>query len=481
MQKIFNSFFILAAGMLLVAALGCNKYLNEPLPSGNILQSNAFVSDNSVSAVVTGNLMNFVNEGFLSNGYYAMGLYVDETEYVNPGNLATAPALVYLDGVQTGNTSVNFWTSSYNQIYDVNAALAGIQSAGSSLAFGNQWLGESYFTRAVVYFYLTNLYGAVPLALTTDYATNNVLSRASQSAVYQQIVADLGQARNLLNYGYTSAYGSPTSDRVRPDRYVATAMLAKVYLYTQKWDSAEAMADSVIANTSTYALAPLASVFSANGKETIWTIEPPVGKPATQDYLNYNGGMPTPVPVGKTFGYYNVYGLMDTALVNTFESGDGRLASWVRVDSIAGSPGTTGWFPNKYSALSTTAQLPIVLRMGELYLLRAEARAMQGNIAGAQADLNAVRARAGLAATTASDQASLLAAIMHERRVELFTEGGNRFFDLKRWGIIDSVMTAFAPTKSSTSKWSDYMQLLPLPTNDLQQDANLTQNPGYAE
>jgi hypothetical protein len=119
--------------------------------------------------------------------------------------------------------------------------------------------------------------------------------------------------------------------------------------------------------------------------------------------------------------------------------------------------------------------------MGELYLIRAEARAMQGNIAGAQADLNAVRTRAGLSSTTASDQAGLLAAIVQERRVELFTEWGNRFFDLKRWGIIDSVMTAFAPGKSASSVWKGYMQLLPLPSNDLQQDANLSQNPGYSD
>ena len=481
MKKIVNQYssvVILAVCVLLLPGIGCNKFLNQPLPSGEITQANAFVSDNSISAVVTGNFMNMVNEGFFNGGENNFAMYADEIQYYNPVSPTSLLFLYYLNELVVNDA--NFWTPMYNQIYAVNAALAGIQGTTATLDYKNQWLGESYFNRAVVYFYLTNLYGPVPLALTTDYAVTNVLARAPQTQVYQQIVSDLQQARNLLNYSYTNAYGASTSDRVRPDRYSATAMLAKVYLYEQQWDSAEMMADSVIANTSTYALQPLSSVFTTNGKETIWSIEIPVTNTAPQQFLNYIGGMPAPIPAGKSLSTYSVYSILDTALVNTFEPGDGRLTTWVRSDSITGSPGSTFYSPYKYNTLSTTAQLPIVLRLGELYLIRAEARAQQGNIAGAQSDLNAVRNRAGLGSTTAADEASLLTAIMHERRVELFTEGGNRFFDLKRWGTIDSVMTAYDVIKGSGASWSDYKQLLPLPSNDLQQDANLNQNTGYS-
>ena len=463
---------------LLLPTMGCNKFLNEPLPSGEITQANAFVSDNSISAVVTGNFMNLVSGGFFNSGDNDFAEYADEVQYYNLTAPTSTGFLWYLNEMVVNDA--NFWSPMYNQIYDVNAALQGIQGATVTLYYKNQWLGESYFNRAVVYFYLTNMYGPVPLALTTDYATNNALSRAPQTQVYQQIVSDLQQARSLLNYSYTNAYGAATTDRVRPDRYSATAMLAKVYLYEQKWDSAEMMADSVIANTSTYALAPLPSVFTANGKETIWSIEIPTGNNAPQEYISYIGNMPVPIPAGSGLSTYSVYSILDTALVNTFEPGDGRLATWVRKDSITGTPGSAFYSPYKYNSLSTTAQLPVVLRLGELYLIRAEARAQQGNIGGAQSDLNAVRARAGLGNTTASDGPSLLAAIVHERRVELFTENGNRFFDLKRWGTVDSVMTAYDVIKGSGASWSDYKQWLPLPSNDLQQDPNLTQNTGYA-
>jgi hypothetical protein len=482
MSKIFNvhNYFIILAAIMLLPAIGCKKYLDEPLPAGEITESNAFVSDNSVSSVVTGNFLNLINSGIFSgsansNLGYDAGLYTDELQYL--GSATNNGNVLYKDAIEP--SIIGYWSTMYTQIYDVNSALEGIQATSADLYFKNQWLGESYFTRALLYFYLTNMYGPVPLALTTNYQTNNVLSRAPQTQVYQQIIADCRQARSLLNYSYTNAYGGSATDRVRPDRYSATALLAKACLYNQQWDSAEAAADSVIANTRTYSLTSIGSAFAANDSETVWALGLAAGS-ETEDYQLYYNGMLTPMAAGSTPNTYSVFACLDTALVNTFEPGDLRYTNWVRIDSVSGtSPAVRYYFPNKYNTPSLTLQNQIILRMSDLYLIRAEARAQQGNISGAQADLNAVRARAGLPNTTATDQASLLSAIQHERRVELFVEEGNRFFDLKRWGTIDAVMTAFAPTKGAT--WSDYMQLFPIPTNDILQDPNLTVNPGYIQ
>jgi hypothetical protein len=120
----------------------------------------------------------------------------------------------------------------------------------------------------------------------------------------------------------------------------------------------------------------------------------------------------------------------------------------------------------------------MVFRLAEQYLIRAEARAQQGNVSGSQSDLNAIRTRAGLPNTTANDKASLLTAIQHERQVEMFTEWGHRWFDLKRTGTIDAVMSVIAPAKGGGA-WNSNKALLPLPLGDLQADQNLTQNPGY--
>ena len=122
----------------------------------------------------------------------------------------------------------------------------------------------------------------------------------------------------------------------------------------------------------------------------------------------------------------------------------------------------------------------MVLRLGEQYLVRAEARAQLNKINEAKSDLNAIRTRAGLPNTTAMDQSSLLAAILDERRHELFCEWGHRWFDLKRRGQVDAVMSVITPLKSNGAiQWRSYQQYYPITQGELDKAPNLTQTPGY--
>jgi hypothetical protein len=115
----------------------------------------------------------------------------------------------------------------------------------------------------------------------------------------------------------------------------------------------------------------------------------------------------------------------------------------------------------------------MILRLSEQYLIRAEASAQLGNTAAAMADVNVVRARAGLAAITAANSTAALAAIMHERQAELFTEWGNRWFDLKRTNTATTVLSA------EKTGWQANMELYPVPRTQLSVNPLLTQNPGY--
>jgi starch-binding outer membrane protein, SusD/RagB family len=110
--------------------------------------------------------------------------------------------------------------------------------------------------------------------------------------------------------------------------------------------------------------------------------------------------------------------------------------------------------------------------------VRSEARAEQGNLAGAAADLNLIRARAGLGPTSAVTEQDLLTALLHERQVELFTELGHRWLDLKRTGHVDSVMSVVTPLKGGGA-WQSYQQLYPVAPGDIQSNPALTQNSGY--
>ena len=116
----------------------------------------------------------------------------------------------------------------------------------------------------------------------------------------------------------------------------------------------------------------------------------------------------------------------------------------------------------------------MILRLGEQYLIRAEARAQQGNVSGAWQDLNTIRMRADLGP---SAQPDILAAIGHERQIELFTEMGQRWLDLKRTGQVNAVMEVATPLKGGS--WNSYQQLYPVAQGDIQDDPQLTQNVGY--
>jgi hypothetical protein len=91
--------------------------------------------------------------------------------------------------------------------------------------------------------------------------------------------------------------------------------------------------------------------------------------------------------------------------------------------------------------------------------------------------LNVIRARASLPAATIASKDATLSAIAHERQVELFTEWGHRWFDLKRTGKIDAVMSVVTPQKGGT--WNTNKQLVPLPSSEILINHNLAQNPGY--
>ena len=468
--------------MLVLLLGGCKKYLTIPLPVDVIAGSGAFENNAAASSVLTGIYTGMLithsgggevfqgNEGIGCN----IGLYTDEqtndsvTTIFNFSNLP-----FYTDALKSGIPDP-YWSQLYQQIYEVNLAIEGLRP--THLSMRNQLLGEAFFLRALMHFYLTNLYGAIPISVVSDIQTNNLLARSSQADVYKQIVADLGQAAVLLDDQYRDLNGAITTDRGRPDKMGVMALLARVYLYTQDWANAESQADSVIGDAD-YRLAPPLQVFLAGSREMIWGLEPLPPQFSVADVRGYY------IPPGVAPDSVGIGLYLSKQLLGAFEPGDARFADWVGVSRVVASatrPAATYYFAYKYKAggqLAAPVEYLSMLRLGEVYLIRAEARARQGNIAGAAADLNVVRSRAGLSGTTASNQADMLSAILHERQVELFAEHGHRLFDLRRMGQLDAVMNAVAPMKGGS--WSSYKEWWPILSTDIQIDPNLVQTPGY--
>ena len=387
--------------------------------------------------------------------------------------------------VDDGADPTAVWVNAYPIIYQENAIIENLESSSGVTAMTkNQLIGEAKFVRAYWNFYLANEYGNVPIVTSTNYKINSALSSSPKIQVYKQIITDLQSSKSLLNSSYLDGSDNPgTPDRVRPTKWAAAALLARAYLYyanltsgaDNTYQNAEKQADTVINNKFTFKIDSLNGVFLKNSDEAIWQI-----MPASNDINTAYEGFAYILfsSPGPNFSAGSCF--LSPQLLNTFEVGDLRKTKWISsyTDGI-----TTWYFPYKYkdngSITANSGEYTMVLRLGEQYLIRAEAKASQGNYSGAVTDLNVIRNRAGLANYKGALTVSAVTnAIAHERQVELFTEG-HRWFDLKRTGAVDSVMTKVTPLKSG-SPWQSYQQLYPLPTaNQTQIDPNTPQNPGY--
>jgi starch-binding outer membrane protein, SusD/RagB family len=457
-----------------IGLAGCKKFIDIDPPITSAGSATVYTNNAEAAAVLTGIYGKMVAEASnFSSGSQSIavsaGLSADEFEtYSNIG--------VYHQNLYANSQSVNvspMWGEFYRYIYVANAALEGLsKSTAVSDSVKRQLNGEAKFIRAFLYFHLVNLWGDVPLILSTDYHANQLASRTASATVYTQIIADLDGARNLLSDHFVSPTGAATTERVRPNKAAATALLARVYLYNGDWQKAEALSTEVINNSRYSLLSNLNDVFLMNKNEAIWQI-PPVtsGYNTREGYTLIRTTAPTNLePVSLT-----------PFVISAFEPGDQRKKNWV--DSITIS-GKKYYYPKKYKVKGGATGTPVteylmVFRLAEMYLVRAEAEAQLEKITEARDDLLTLRRRAGLAdaTLTANDKPSLLVAVMHERRVELFTEWGHRWLDLKRSGNVDAVMSAICPLKGGT--WDTRYQLYPIPLNEILNDPNLIQNPGY--
>lgn len=362
--------------------------------------------------------------------------------------------------------NLNLWLSAFNIIYLTNSLLEGIEnSKGISDEVYNQLKGEASLVRAFTYFYLVNLYGEVPLILTTNYQENALASRNSIPAVYDQILLDLQAAENLLEDHYRNG------ERTQLNRFVAVAMLARVHLYLENWAEAERLSSEVIAQSGTYQiLEDLNQVFLADSREAIWQLSPE-GDGSGSTHTN-EGSLLIINPAFPSRARLK----LAPEFIATLDTTDKRLHHWIGYNETLGY-----YFPYKYKIRSSTTlpieEYSVVLRLAEQYLIRAEARAMQGNLSGTIEDLDVIRKRADKELIASINpgvtQNDLLNLIAEEREKELFTEWGHRWLDLKRTGKAGQVLGTDDPFWQATDIY------YPIPEEERMKNPNLNQNNGY--
>ncbi|WP_126244018.1 RagB/SusD family nutrient uptake outer membrane protein [Chitinophaga rhizosphaerae] len=442
----------------------CNKYLDTPTPKTEVGDEKVFATDQNATSAVTGiyismNSLNYLWANVMMN--FLAGIHGDDVYYAS--NFEDYDVFKQARLLPNSTYVERFWNAIYSYIYTANACVEGL-TASTTLtpALKDQLLGEARFMRAYFYFYLVNMYGDVPLVLTTDYRVSEKLPREKTEKVYDQVVEDLRAAKQLLGDNY------PNGNRVRPNKTAASAMLARVYLYRHEWALAETEASAVIGNGNYELLKDLNSVFLANSREAIFQLQS----------VNVGGGRNTweaqvAIPANATAG--PLFRLDTINLIRKFETGDARLANWTGTRTLAS--GATYFWPAKYKVRNATPvqENTMLLRMGEQFLIRAEARIRQHKLDDGRSDLDSIRLRANLPKlNTALTQPQLLQAVESERKFELFAEWGHRWFDLKRTQRSTDVL---GPIKGA--EWQPTDTLYPIPAYAISTNLNLTQNEGY--
>lgn len=435
---------ILSAALITLG--GCNKFVDTPLPADRIPVSGAFSNDASATNVLLsgyGALQNIM----LGQTLYT-DLFSDEVYAPNAGG-ATQEAQ---ENTYTDATNYDFYEQHYKVIFIANTVLEALAGENQlTPATVQQLRGEALFLRAYSHFQLLNLYGTPPLITTTQVAISSLVPNTPAADTRQQIITDLGDALDLVSEEY------PSGDRTRANKAVVRAFLARAYLYFGNWAKAEEMASDIIQPENYTLVSDLTKVFVSDSPEIIWQLWSQTGY--TAQGINY-------IPEDGVSVYYR----LRDGLVDAFEAGDGRRANWIKMGN------ENAYYPYKYrlrTIVSGSTEYAVQLRLAEQYLIRAEARAQQNNVADGLDDLNAIRFRAGLEDAEAATKEVLLEKIEQERRIELMTEVGHRWFDLKRTGRSHFWLSAQKPT------WQQRDTILPYPVRVLLNSPELEQNDGY--
>lgn len=450
---------ILIICSVLVFATSCTKFLDAKLNRSLTPEDKIFSNDITATSAMVGIYVDIQNGSPLGgSGSSLLGTSGLSAKEMTSYDMYPDYLQFEAYAIQTNNSTVKYeWDFLYRIIYQANAILSGLESSASvTSATAQQLKGEALFVRAYCYFHLVNFFGDVPVVLTTDYHQTAKQSRLPVSKVYEQIRSDLEAAQGLLKDEYVSA------ERARPNKATVDALLSRVYLYQGEWADAETMASSLIGNSSYRLEDSVADVFLKGSSETIFQLMP---------VSIYSG---TPQAVGFVLlGTPYSATILTTGMLNAFESGDKRKASWV--GSLTNDDGTF-YFMHKYKQRDKLpndewTEYSVIFRLAEQYLIRAEARARLDDLAGAKADIDSIRHRAGLGNTTASGKDALLLAIEQERRIEFFVEGCHRWLDLKRTGRALTILGGGITQEDL---------LYPVPRDEFIRNPDMgEQNPGY--
>ena len=460
--------------LVLAGLSSCDDFLTEDL-KGDYNSTNILSNEEQAQLAVNA----IYNAAAYSINLWKFG-DVASDDAVKGGNDGDQAEIGYIDDftAQSDNGVIaEFWQNTYETISRANNVIDGIKNTPMDATKKEQMIAEAKFLRAYSYFQLVNIFGEVPLKLYPQNSDKNIyVGLSSVVGFYTQIEKDLTDAVVLpVSYAVT--------ETGRATRGAAYGLLAKAQLYQKKYGEALTSIQN-LESLNLYDLDSYENLFklgNENSIETIFAIcflsnQVPTCSNALNQWLapsiesGYFFDNPTQSWV-DIFTEKQTDGSDDLRLDASIGR-DGKI--WLNDNTFSSSWSSTGYLVKKHNQPLTEVDAGrkgdgglayIYLRYADILLMKAECQNELHHPDLAEAPLNRVRNRAGLADISGKTESEMRSLIRTERRKELGFEF-HRFFDLMRWG--KEVATE---ALGSGFTWTEPRYYFPLPQTEL--DSNL--------
>ncbi len=441
--------------LLLLVGVSCDTFEQEPV---NQIDVDGAITTNRNAQLALAGIYNAMQSG----NYYGLRYLYYQDVYTD--NLAHAGT--FTTDQEVSNRRINpsnlqmrsTWQTMYGVIRNANFVIFSAPNIenitdAQRLAI----IAEARFLRSFVYFDMLRVFGGVPLieAFIADTENLDFSPRATSQEMYQFIIDDLTFAEANM--------GNTPNAPFRARRFAATALLARVYLQ-QGNNALAAQKASEVINSGVYTLqSAYSDIFRIKGNnEMILEL----------NFTNVSGDQNTlaissdPATGGQKF-------YLRPDFFNTFQasgnSGDVRFAASVLAAS-------NRLRVVKYFRSATNDDNVPLIRLAEMYMIRAEANARAagaGLLTNTQIidDINVIRNRAGLSSLLFTDlltNEAALTEILQQRRLEFAFEG-HRYTDMQRFGIIGNLFPAN----------EQFRVIWPIPLQEIEVNNSLVQNEGY--
>ena len=486
LSKIF-----LTIGIILFTVISCKESLELENPN-ELSDATFFKRPEQLQSAVDAIYANLQTEALFARVWYYMYDNLAHEVEVNPQHEANKR--VYFDYNYNAEDGYIFqyWDNCFRGINKANFVIqneSNFENVSQDLI--NKSVGEAKFMRAFYYSMLVTRFGGVPLYIEP---TGEGQPRATESAVYEQIFADLNDASTKLG-------SKANTDGGRPSAGAALGLLGKMYLYQGRYADAKTAFEKMSGYTLTSNYEDNFLEETEYNIESVWELNFTLAFGATTDWSGVGTG--TGIHEysfrGQDMGWndwFNSYPTQD--LIDEYEANDPRLNANFYFNGDMFNMGndvvalplerTAAWKkyqlyykqPNENQASGINCR---VIRYADVLLMRAEAENELGNTQAAIDLLNQVRDRVGMpnygtpamnATYPVTNKQEVFEAIVHERRVELAGEQV-RFDDLIRWDRADAELAQFGFKKGVHERF-------PIPFQEINTNPNISsadQNAGF--